>query len=61
MLRRVALAVTDRSEEHIASNIKVEGIRDIGTTLLQRASVASYCYRCLPITATLMMVAISSS
>jgi hypothetical protein len=33
MLRRVALARTDVSEEHIASIIRVKGISELGTTL----------------------------
>jgi tRNA A37 threonylcarbamoyladenosine dehydratase len=45
MLRRVALARTDVSEELSASFIRVTGIGELGTTravTLQRASVASY-------------------
>jgi hypothetical protein len=52
MLRRVALVITDVSEELSASFIRVTGIGELGTTLdvtsnrlgisSQRASVASY-------------------
>jgi hypothetical protein len=55
MLRRVALVRTDVSEELSVSFIRVTRIGELGTTLTivsspgissQRASVASYSYRC---------------
>jgi hypothetical protein len=52
MLRRVALVRTDVSEESSASLIRATRIGELGTTLaatsnsLQRASVASYSWRC---------------
>jgi hypothetical protein len=44
MLRRVALVITDVSEELNASIIRVTGIRALGTLAVtsNRASVASY-------------------
>jgi hypothetical protein len=42
MLRSVALVRTDVSEELNASFIRVTGIGELGTTLSQPASVASY-------------------
>jgi hypothetical protein len=61
MLCRVALVRTDVSEKLSASFIMVTRISELGTT--QRASVASYSYRCSssPILVTLMKEALSSS
>jgi hypothetical protein len=45
MLRRVAVVITDVSEELSASFIRVTGIGEVGTTFgisSQRTSVASY-------------------
>jgi hypothetical protein len=44
MLRRLAIVGTDVSEERSASFIRVTIIGELGTT--QRASAASYSYRC---------------
>jgi hypothetical protein len=44
MLHRVALVITDISEEIIASIIRVTIIDEVGTSFVsQLASVASYC------------------
>jgi hypothetical protein len=42
MLRRVALVITGVSEELSASFVRVTIIGELGTTLSQRSSVASY-------------------
>jgi hypothetical protein len=42
MLRRVALVITDKSEEPSASFIRVTGISELGTTLAATSNRHSY-------------------
>jgi hypothetical protein len=59
MLRLVALVRTDVSEERSASFIMMTRFRELGTThdskKYQRASVASYSYRCTGVTTQKML------